>query len=211
MQNKIQKLLENHAERNRQTLILGAVLFFAAVMSVGTINTILAANNATSNVAQNVTAGSLDIDSAPSSIGFSDASPGSTSTVNTGTNDVAMNDTTGSLSGWTLSGYFTTDLWSTDNSYSLAINESGTLRMFWDPENADIAAITGDAGGAVAGSATNFSGIASGNQITLMNSNNSASNNGAGAYNIVNVVFNYSISPSAYATDYTTTLTLSIQ
>ncbi|OGB73997.1 hypothetical protein A2V68_00060 [candidate division Kazan bacterium RBG_13_50_9] len=211
MQNKIQKLLEVQAERNRQALILGAVLFFAAVMSVGTIEIANAANTANSNVAQNVTGGSLDIDDAPDNINFTNGALGAdNSPANTGTNDVQTNDTRGTLAGWSLTGYFATDFWSSGNAYSMAINDSGTLRMFWDPENAVISEITGDAGGAVAGTSTDFSGIASGNSLTLMNSNNGQANKGAGAYNLVNLVFLYDIPDVGYATSYTTTLTLTI-
>lgn len=215
MKIKIQAKLRLQSEKILHGLVLGTVIFSVALMSVGTIQIILAANNADTNVAANVTAGTLAIDNAPSQLNFSAGNPGSTTTVNTGNaaaNRVRTNDTTGAKAGWSLTGYFNTNFYSAANAnVQLAINDGGTLRMRWFPGSTTITEVTGDAGGAVAGSNGNFNNIGSGGSLPLMNSNNSAGNKGAGAYDMFNLVWNYDISPSATsASDYKTTLRLTI-
>ncbi len=215
MKISIRSKLHRTAQRQRQVLSLATILFFLGLMSLSTVEISGAANNSDTNLAQNVTAGSLAIDNAPSQLNFSSGNPGSTTTVNTGNaaaNRIRTNDTTGAKAGWDLTGYFNTNFYrAADANVQLPINDGGTLRMRWFPGDAVINNVTGDSGGAVAGANNNFPGINSANSLRLMNSNNSAGNNGAGAYDMFNLVFNYDISPSASsASDYKTNLRLTI-
>jgi len=210
MKNKIQAKLRLQSEKILHGLVLGTVIFSVGLMSVGTIQIIQAGTDANTNVAQNVSAGTLFIDQAPTQLNFNSGAPGASTTANTGsgTNGVVTNDTTGAKAGWDLTGFFNTNFKNTGTA-QMPINDGGTLRLGWFPGLAVITPITGDAGGAVAGANANFNGIESGNVLTLMNSN-SGGNNGAGAYNMTNLIFNFNIPITAEATDYTTNLRLTI-
>lgn len=213
MKNKIQAKLRLQSEKILHGLVLGTVIFSVALMSVGTIQIIQALNNANTNVAQNVTAGTLFIDQAPAQLNFSSGSPGSSTTANTGsgTNGVVTNDTTGAKVGWDLTGFFNTNFKkNTDSNVQMAINDGGTRRLGWFPEAAIITPITGDADGVLPGANANFNGIESTNFLRLMQSNQASDNNGAGAYNLTNLIFNFNIPVTAATADYITNLRLTI-
>ncbi|HAR54667.1 TPA: hypothetical protein DCR79_00020 [Patescibacteria group bacterium] len=212
MKHKIQVKLRLRSEKILHGLVLGTVIFSVALMSVGTIQIIQAGLTDDTNVAQNVSAGALSIDQAPDQLNFNAGAPGDSTTANTGsgTNGVVTNDTTGAKAGWAVTGFFNTNFKNTDGSVQMSINDGGTLRLGWFPGLAVITPITGDSGGAVAGANNNFTGIAAANSLGLINSNQASDNNGAGAYNMTNIIFNFNIPISAQAIDYTTNLRLTI-
>jgi len=209
MKDLFRSKLAKETERQRQGLFFALMIFAVVGMSIATIQTSLAGTTADANFLQNVTAGSLSLDSAPSQINLAAGSPGSITNANTTTSGIVSNDTRGSLAGWAITGFFNTNLFSAaDANLQIPITD-----MSWYPGtgNAVITPITGDAGGAVAGANGAFGGTASGNSKTLMNSNNSATNKGAGAYNMTNLLFNLSIPiATTPAADYKTNLRLTI-
>ncbi len=208
MKNKISELLRRQAEINRQTLVLGTVLFFAGTMVIGTIQLTNASTDADTNVAQNVTAGSLAI-SANTQLAFNSGKLGETTTANTGASTaITITDATGSRNGWTVTGYFNTNFTKlTDSNVQMAIGSD----MYWYPGSMQVAN-NGASNNASVNKGINgaFSGISSANNKTLATSNNSHDNKGAGTYDLWNLKFNYTIPMDATANDYKTTLRLTI-
>jgi len=202
MENKVRKLLKLSAEKNRQVLILGSVLFFAGLMSTGVISMVRAATDNT-NVSLNVAAGTLSV-TAPTQLNFNQGSstPGGTAIMYTGTgNIIETNDPRGSGVGWTLSGYYNNIFENADKSKNLKINDGGTLRALWQPNNVVIQNNTGQSGDVQQSVMNNFNNIGAGNKLPMAVA---ASGNGQGTFNYVNLQFNYNISAEATATDYTT-------
>lgn len=206
MKNKIQAKLRFQSEKILHGLVTGTVIFSVVLMSVGTIQIIQAGNTGDTNIAQNVTAGSLALDNAPAQLNFNSGTPGTSTTANIDTDGVVTNDTSGAKAGWDLTGFFNTNFKNADGSVQMDI----AANLGWFPGSATITEVTGDAGGAVAGANNNFAGIEATNSLRLMNSNNSSDNNGAGSYNMTNLVFNFNIPVTAEAIDYTTNLRLTI-
>ncbi len=212
MQKVIRQLLLEDVTKRRQVIVSSVVLFVLGIMSFSIIEVTKAANTATSNGSQNIINGTLAIDNAPANLNFPDSTPGTNnSSYNIDSDGVVTNDTRGTLAGWTLYGFWQTNwLKSGDANVQLSMNNDATGRMTWLPGSATITNVTGDNGGAIAGANNNFSGISSGNNLTLMQSNNSSANNGAGAYNMTNLVFQYDITTGAQTGSYTTVLNLTI-
>lgn len=208
MKNKISELLRKQAETNRQALVLGAVLFFAGAMAVGTIQLTNAATDADTNMAQNVTAGTLSITS-NAQLNFNSGTVGQTTIANTGASSaITVSDTTGSGSGWTVTGFFNTNFTKlTDSNVQMAIDSD----MSWYPGSMQVAN-NGSSNNASVNQGTNgaFAGVAVGNAKTLATSNNSHGDKGAGTYDLWNLKFNYTIPMSATANDYKTNLRLTI-
>jgi len=208
MKNRISQLLSSQAEINRQHLVLGAVLFFTSVMAIGTIQLANAGTTADTNVAQNVTAGSLAI-TANAQLDFNSGTIGQTTIANTGAvSAITVQDTSGSGSGWTVTGYFNTNFTKlTDSNVQMAIGTD----MSWYPGSMQVAN-NGSSNNASVNAGTNgaFAGIASGNSKTLATSNNSHADKGAGTYDVWNLKFNYTIPTNATANDYKTNFRLTI-
>lgn len=209
--NKIQKLLQRQAEINRQTMILGTVLFAVGVMSIATIQITNALTDADTNVAQNVTAGALAI-TAPTELAFNDGGVGDSTVANIVTGDpITIADTRGNLDGWEVTGYFNTNFTKTgDTNVQMPINSVDGNLLRWEPASMTVENVTGNNDSVNVGADANFVGIAVGNSLTLCTSNNGHADNGAGSYNVFNVVFNYLIPINAEATDYTTDIRLTI-
>ncbi len=206
--NKIQKLLQKRAETSRQLMILGTVMFTVGIMSIATIQISDALTDADTNVAQNVTTGALAITS-PAQLNFNDGSIGQTTIANVATGDpVTLSDTRGSLAGWDVTGFFNTNWIAASATIQMAINPTDI--MSWAPAVMIVENNTGNNAGVNKGANANFIGITSGNPLTLATSNNSHPDNGAGSYNVFNLVFNYTIPISATATDYTTNFRFTI-
>ena len=206
--NKIQKLLQKQAETNRQLMILGTVLFTVGVMSVATIQLTDAATDADTNVAQNVSAGALAI-TAPSQLNFNDGGVGDTTNANIVTGDpIAIADTRGNLDGWSVTGHFNTDWLAADPSVQMAIDATDVMN--WAPASMAVENNTGNNDSVNKGVNNNFGGTEVGNSLTLCTSNDGHADNGAGSFNVFNIVFNYVIPISAEATDYTTDFRLTI-
>jgi hypothetical protein len=198
--NQINSLLRLHAERARQALVLGSVLFFSAIMCFAVVE-VRAANNASSTTNLNVVAGALAIEAAPSAINFNSGAAGQTVTANTGTgsNNIKWNDTTGSGGGYSIVGWFNTNFVNT-GSTQLPINAAA--RLGWFPGSATITNIT-TTGGLSAGANNNFTGLTSANNLTLVTGTGASS--GGAAY-LENLKFNYNIATGASTADYQTTL-----
>jgi len=206
--NKIQKLLQQQAEMSRQLMILGTVLFTVSVMSVATIQLTDAATEADTNVAQNVSAGALAITS-PSELAFNDGGVGDTTNANIVTGDpVTIADTRGNLEGWDVTGHFNTDWLAADPSVQMAIDATDVMN--WAPSAMTVENNTGNSESVNKAADNNFAGTEVGNSLTLCTSNNGHVDNGAGSFNVFNIVFNYTIPVSAEATDYTTDFRLTI-
>jgi len=206
--NKIQKLLQKQAETSRQLMILGTVLFTVGVMSVATIQLTDAATDADTNVAQNVSAGALAI-TAPSQLNFNSGEAGQSTEANIVTGDpITIADTRGNLDGWEVTGYFNSNFCNTDGSVQMNIDGVDLLR--WEPASMIVENNTGNNASVNKGADANFTGTAVGNSLTLATSNNTHADNGAGTYNVFNLVFNYSIPAGAQAIDYTTDINLTI-
>ena len=206
--NKIQKLLQQQAEMSRQLMILGTVLFTVGVMSVATIQLTDAATDADTNVAQNVSAGALAITS-PSELAFNDGGVGDTTNANIVTGDpITIADTRGNLDGWAVTGHFNTDWLAADPSVQMAIDATDVMN--WAPASMAVENNTGNNDSVNKGANNNFAGVGAGNPLTLCTSNDGHADNGAGSFNVFNIVFNYSIPISAEATDYTTDFRLTI-
>lgn len=211
VENKFKNLLELSVERNRQMLVLGTILFFAGVMTVGTIQITSAATTADTNVAQNVSAGSLAITASNAQLNFNSGSIGQTTTANTGTgagNSIILQDTTGSGNGWSVTGYFNTNFTKiTDSNVQIAIDSD----MAWYPGDM-VVANNGSSNNASVNKGTNgaFAGIAAANNKTLATSNNSHADKGAGVYDVTQLQLNYTIPLSATVNDYKTNLRLTI-
>ncbi len=192
--------------------LIGFLFLALSLMFLGPGHFLFAANNAAMDMNLNVNAGTLSL-TAPSATNFNSASPGETATANTATAEIIVNDTRGSQAGWNVTGYFNTNFYkTTDSNVQMPINDGGTLRLFWGANNGSggstINNITGASGDAIGGANNNFPGIESGNALILMTNNDI--NNGAGAFNMVNLKFNYNIPVTASATSYRTTLILTI-
>ena len=204
MKIKIAKFLQTQTELNRQVLILGAVLFFAGVMAIGTIELAQAGLTGDTNIAQTVSAGSLALTVSNTQLNFNAGGVGDTTTANTGSgagNAIIVQDTTGSGIGWDLTGYFNTNFVKTgDSNVQMAINQ-----MSWYPGLMTVSNNTGNNADVTAGANGAFAGNGSGNPKTLANSTNAP-----GLFDIFNLKFNYTIPLTAEATDYTTNLRLTI-
>ena len=209
--NKIQKLLRKQAETSRQIMILGTVLFAVSVMSIATIKITDAATDADTNVAQNVTAGALAI-TAPSELTFSDGGVGDNTEANiVSGGPITIADTRGNLDGWEVTGFFNTNfLKTTDVNIQMPINSANGDLLRWEPASMTVENNTGDKDSVNVGADANFAGIEVLNSLTLATSNNGHADNGAGSFNVFNLVFNYAIPISAEATDYTTDIRLTI-
>jgi len=204
MKTKIAKFLQTQAELNRQVLVLGMVLFFAGVMAIGTIQLAQADTTGNTNIAQNVSAGSLALTVSNAQLNFNAGGISETTTANTGSgagNAIIVQDTTGSGTGWDLTGYFNTNFVKTgDTNIQMAISA-----MSWYPGLMTIANNTGNNADVTAGANGAFAGNGSGNPKTLANSSNAP-----GLFDLFNLKFNYTIPLEAEATDYTTRLILTI-
>ncbi|OGB85720.1 hypothetical protein A2994_03120 [candidate division Kazan bacterium RIFCSPLOWO2_01_FULL_48_13] len=207
MKNKLSGFFQTQAEINRQMLVLGSVLFFAGVMAIGTIQLANAGLTADTNVAQNVTAGSLAI-TANTQLNFNSGSISQTTLANTGASTaIVLQDTSGSGNGWSVTGYFNTNFVAANPAVQMAIDSD----MAWYPGDMQVAN-NGTSNNASVNKGGNgaFVGIASGNNKTLATSNNSHGDKGAGTYDVWNLPLNYTIPLSATATDYTTSFRLTI-
>ncbi len=204
MKTKIAKFLQDQAEVNRQMLILGAVLFFAGSMAIGTIELAQAGLTGDTNIAQNVSAGSLALTVSNAQLNFNAGGVGDTTTANTGSgagNAIIVQDTTGSGTGWDVTGYFNTNFVKTgDTNIQMAITA-----MSWYPGAMTISNNTGNNADVDAGTNGAFAGNGDGNPKTLANSDNAP-----GKFDLYNLKFNYTIPIEAEATDYTTNLRLTI-
>lgn len=208
MKNQIIQSLRTQAEVNRQVLVLGMVLFFTGVMAVGTVQLTSAATDADTNVAQNVSSGSLAITS-NSQLNFNSGTITQTTFANTGAvTAITLQDTTGSGNGWSVTGYFNTNFTKlTDSNVQMAIDSD----MSWYPGDMQVAnngtsnneSVNKGANGA-------FAGISSANNKTFATSNNSHADKGAGVYDCWNLQLNYTIPGAATANDYKTNLRLTI-
>ncbi len=206
--NKIQKLLKHQAEVNRQIMILGTVLFAVSVMSVATINIVDAGLTAEINVAQNVSTGSLDI-TAPTELAFDDGLAGQSTEANIVTGDpITVSDTRGTLAGWSLSGYFNTNFVNSGGTTQMAINTVELLR--WEPSSMTVENNTGNNDSVNKGADFNFPDVGGATPRILATSNDSHADNGAGSFNLFNIVFNYAIPAGAEAEDYTSDIELTI-
>lgn len=207
--NKIQKLLQRQAETSRQLMILGTVLFTAGVMSIATIQISNAATDADTNVGQNVSAGALAI-TAPTQLDFNDGTVGQTTNANIVTGDpITLADTRGNLDGWDVTGHFNTN-WLATGDPSVQMNINPTDVMSWAPAVMTVENNTGNQESVNKGANAEFIGVTGSNPLTLCTSNNSHADNGAGSFNVFNLVFNYTIPISAESTDYTTDFRLTI-
>ena len=208
MKNQFAQFLYTQAEASRQMLVLGAVLFFTGVMAIGTIQITNALTDADTNVAQNVSAGSLAITS-NSQLNFNSGTISQTTTANTGSvTAVVLTDTTGSGNGWSVTGYFNTNFTKlTDSNVQMAIDSD----MSWYPGDMQVAN-NGASNNASVNKGANgaFAGIDAGNNKTFATSNNSHGDKGAGTYDCWNLKLNYTIPGSATANDYKTNLRLTI-
>ena len=204
MKTKITKFLQTQAELNRQVLVLGAVLFFAGVMAIGTIELAQADTTGDTNIAQTVSAGSLTLTVSNGQLNFNAGGVTETTTANTGNgagNAIIVQDTTGSGTGWDLTGFFNTNLVKTaDTNVQMAIDQ-----MSWYPAVMTISNNTGNNADVDAGANGAFAGIESGNSKVLANADNAP-----GIFDLYNLQFNYTIPLEAEATDYTTNLRLTI-
>lgn len=206
--NKIQKLLQQQAEMSRQLMILGTVLFTVGVMSVATIQLTDALTDADTNVAQNVSAGALAITS-PSQLDFIDGGVGDTTNANILTGDpITIADTRGNLDGWDVTGHFNTDWLAADVNIQMAIDATDVMN--WAPSAMTVESNTGNNASVNKGADADFTGTGAGASLTLCTSNNGHADNGAGSFNVFNIVFNYTIPITAEATDYTTDFRLTI-
>lgn len=206
--NKIKKLLQKQAETSRQIMILGTVLFTIGIMSIATIQLTDAATDADTNVAQNVSAGALSITS-PSELAFNDGEVGQTTNANIVTGDpIIIADTRGTLEGWDLTGHFNNDWYAEDPTVQMSIDTDNIMN--WAPSAMTVEGNTGDSDSVNKAADADFIEVGVGNPLTLATSNNSHADNGAGSYNIFNIVFNYVIPAGATTTDYTTDFRLTI-
>lgn len=203
LQTKVSNSLRLSAEKNRQVLILGTVLFFVGLMSTGVVSMVRAATDNT-NVSLNVAAGTLSI-TAPTQLNFNQgtSTPGGTAIINTGTgNVIETNDPRGTGAGWTISGYYNNIFENADKSLNLKINDTGAiLRALWKPNAMTIQNNTGTTGDVQESVMNNFPNIGAGNKLPMAVA---ASGNGQGTFNYVNLQFNYNVALDATAADYTT-------
>lgn len=208
--NKIQKLLQKQVEASRQLMILGTVLFAVGVMSIATIQISDAATDADVNVAQNVSAGSLAI-TAPSQLNFNDGEVGQTTNANIVAgvgNAITIADTRGTLEGWDVTGHFNDNWIAEDPSVQMSIDTDNVAS--WAPAVMTVENITGNNDSVNKGDNAEFIGVTDSNPLTLCTSNNSHADNGAGSFNVYDLVFNYTIPAGATTTDYTTDFRLTI-
>ncbi len=206
--NKIQNILFKQAETSRQFMVLGAVLFLTGLMSVNILGIIKAGTTDNTNIALNVSAGALSLDSAPSQINFGAAGVGAVSSANSGTsgaaNAITVNDTSGSGAGWDLTAYYNTNFTSVGAS---EMSIDATNEILGDFSELNIINITGQTGDVQQGADANFEGTASGNAETLATA---AADNGQGCFNLFNLKMNYTIPMTADATDYTTQMIFTV-
>ena len=206
---KITDLLWTQAERSRQIMILGAVLFFTIVMSSGVV-TLVRAGTDNTNFSLTVATGALTI-TAPTQLNFNQgtSTAGGTALMNqynTVANAVTANDITGTGDGWPLSGYWNA-VWTSAGAATMAIIDRGTLRAAWQAADIKVNNNTGVDGDVQAGTTGAFSGTLSGNARTLADAD---AGNGQGAFDIYNLNVTYNIPIAATATNYTTEFIFSI-
>ncbi len=207
MKNKISNLLQVQAEISRQALVLGTVLFFAGVMSIATIKVSSAATGDT-NMLQNVEGGAMAFDNVPNNVNFGATSLGEVNAnVSTGSSGIVLNDLRGTKAGWSITGYVNSNFYS---AATPATQMAVADRLTWLANAVTIANITGDTGGVVQQANNTFTAAGDAANLTLALDVGSG-NNGAGAYNITNLEFQYDVPALAtVAADYKTMFTLTI-
>jgi len=176
----------------KKQIISVLILFFMFVMIFSTINVGWAAENDT-NLAQNITAGSLGMAS-PGNLNFTNiALTDSQQNSNTNLNGVNVTDYRGSAAGWNLTVY-------ADNLVAGTNNIDVTARLNVTPGQ-----VSSD-DEAAAGSPFMMPND-SGSAVTLMNA---APDNGTGLSNITNSVFMLNIESTDLVGTYTATMTFTV-
>ncbi|OGB73454.1 hypothetical protein A3K24_01155 [candidate division Kazan bacterium RIFCSPHIGHO2_01_FULL_44_14] len=207
MKNKVTKFIQLQAERNRQLLVLGAVLFVSGVMASGVIQITRAGTTDNTNVNIVVTAGSLSIAMADVQFDVGSGGPG-TANVNSIAwdglaNAITIADTTGSGSGWSTTAYFV------DNFISAGAEEMAIASLLnWYPGDMTIANGTGNNAHIGPGANSVFAGTGAGNPLTFAGNNSAGT--AAGSFNMHNVKMEYDIPVSAVATSYSADLLFTI-
>lgn len=186
--------LNQEIEVIKKQIVSVLILFFMFVMIFSTVNVGLAANTGTTNLAQNILAGSLDM-TAPSNLNFTNVTlTGSQQYSNTNLNGVNVVDYRGGAgTGWNLTVY-------ANNLVAGTNNISITARL-----NVAPGTVTSDKN-AAAGS--NFMmPNSSGSAAVLMNA---SSSNGTGVSNITNSLFKLNIEAGDVAGTYTAVMTFTV-
>jgi len=204
--NKIQTILFKQAEMNRQLMVLGAVLFFAGIMSTGVLTLVRAGTTDNTNVSLNVSAGALNLDEAPTQVNFAAAGVGSSSVANTGSgagNGVIVNDTSGSDLGWTITAYYNLNF--ANGATQMPIND--TYKLLANVNLMDVVNGTGLTGDVQTAANFNFNAVGSGAANTVATAD---ATNGQGSFNLYNLEMKYNIPIDAVATNYTTEMVFTV-
>lgn len=186
--------IKKEIEIVKKQIVSVMILSFVFAMVFSTVNTGLAANTGTTNLAQNILAGTLDM-TAPSQLNFTNVTlNGSQQYSNTNLNGVNVTDYRGGAgTGWNLTVY-------ANNLVAGSNNISVEARLNVAPGQ-----VTSDKN-AAAGS--NFMmPNNSGGAAVLMNA---SSSNGTGVSNITNSLFKLNIASTDAAGTYTATMTFTV-
>lgn len=188
------QIIKKEIEVIKKQIVSVLVLSFMFLMIFSTVNVGLAANTGTTNLAQNILAGTLDM-SAPSQLNFTNVTlNGSQQYSNTNLNGVNVTDYRGGAgTGWNLTVYANNLVAGTNN-----ISIEARLNVAPGQVTSDDSAQAG----------SNFMmPNNSGGAAVLMNA---SSSNGTGVSNITNSLFKLNIAASDVAGSYTATMTFTV-
>ncbi|MBU1148723.1 hypothetical protein KKI23_01395 [Patescibacteria group bacterium] len=195
------KDLEKKEKQIKQKIVATIVVFFMFMMVLGTTSqfNLIDFTQASSNMIQNVTPGSLAI-SSPAEIGFNDADAGVPASSLANLSMVNVQDYRGTGAGWAATGY----------SSVFANGLLGTVtipntRVYWDPDGewySYNSASNSDMDG--------HAGIVMLNTPQTILNAAAALGAGMGYYNIPNTTLNVVIQAADEALDYNATLTLTV-
>jgi hypothetical protein len=175
------------------------ILIFAVVMIYGSLEVSRAANQANSELFQNITNGSLDIAAQNANIVFGSLVAGYSQNVAINMNNVQVTDYRGLVPGWSA----TTA--SIENYVSVNdVNKQITLNnaLKWSP--GDITNMNG----------SDITGVTAGTDDVYLNATRNlmvaTASNGGGAYRIDNTILNFTQDPTYQAGNYSATLTMTV-
>ncbi|MBZ9577878.1 WxL domain-containing protein [Patescibacteria group bacterium] len=178
------------------SLLILSILFGMLFTS---LNVATASNQDTTNLAVNITTGSLDTAAENTDFDWPDATAGQASNQQENMNNIQVTDYRGNSGGWSLTATANNLEAGTNilNTYARAKTSPGDVTNLNSSDNT----------GVTAGSDNQALGSNATNAVNMMTA---SAGNGAGAFQLDNTVMNLSIEAGDAAGDYTAVLTLTV-
>ncbi|MDD5567426.1 MAG: hypothetical protein PHH01_04500 [Patescibacteria group bacterium] len=183
----------------QQKIFSTLIIFFVLGMIFGSMEISRAANQANSELYQNIVAGTLDITAQNSNISFNNINAGTAANSLMNFNNVKVTDYRGSGAGWSATTGSIDNFVSVDDANTqIVLNNS----LKWSP--GDITALNG-------ASAT---GVTAGTDDVYLNTTRNlitaSASNGKGAYQLDNTILNFELGAADPAGNFSSTLTLTV-